>query len=56
MSESLSGKRERFQDNVTHKKGKFIADLSQGSCHNQRSGAGSESPEPTLLYKFIGCA
>ena len=38
------------------KKGKFITDSSQGSCHNQRSGAGSESPEPMLLSKFIGCA
>ena len=35
-------------------KGKFIADSSQGSCRIQRSGAGSESPEPKLLYKFIG--
>ena len=38
------------------KKGKFIADSSQGSCRNQLCGAGSESPEPTLLSKFIGCA
>ena len=38
------------------KKGKFITDSSQGFCRNQRSGAGSESPEPTLLSKFIGCA
>ena len=37
-------------------KGKFIADLSQGSCHIQRSGVGSESPEPKLLHKFIGWA
>ena len=35
-------------------KGKFIADSSQGSCRIQRSGAGSESPEPKLLHKFIG--
>ena len=35
-------------------KGKFIADSSQGSCCIQRSGAGSESPEPKLLHKFIG--
>ena len=34
-------------------KGKFIADSSQGSCHTQCSGGGSESPEPKLLYKFI---
>ena len=32
MSKSLSGKREGFQDNATRKKGKFIADWSQGSC------------------------
>ena len=38
------------------KKGKFIAASSQGSCRIQRSGAGSESPEPKLLPKFIGCA
>ena len=56
MSESLSGKRERFQDNVTHKKGKFIANLSQGSCRIELSGEGSESPEPKLLPKFIGYA
>ena len=37
-------------------KGKLIADSSQGSCHIQRSGAGSESPEPKLLHKFIGWA
>ena len=35
-------------------KGKFIADSSQGSCRIQRSGVGSESPEPKLLHKFIG--
>ena len=56
MSESLSGKREGLQDNATRKKGKFIADSSQGSCHIQRSGVGSESPEPKLLHKFIGLA
>ena len=33
-------------------KGKFIADLSQGSCRIQHSGVGSESPEPKLLHKF----
>ena len=37
-------------------KGKFITDSSQGLCHNQCSGAGSESPEPKLLHKFIGWA
>ena len=37
-------------------KGKFITDSSQGLCRNQRSGAGSESPEPKLLHKFIGWA
>ena len=49
-------KRESLQDNVTLKKGKFIADSSQGSCRIQRSGGGSESPEPKLLHKFIGWA
>ena len=34
-------------------KGKFLADESGLLPH---SGAGSESPEPTLLPKFIGCA
>ena len=38
------------------KEGKFIADSSQGSCRNRHSGAGSESPEPMLLSKFIRCA
>ena len=38
------------------KRGKFIADSSQGSCRIQHSGAGSESPEPELLHKFIGWA
>ena len=38
------------------KKGKFIADSSQGFCRNQCSGAGSERPEPMLFSKFIGCA
>ena len=56
MSESPSGKREGLQDNATRHKGKFIADSSQGSCRIQRSGAGSESPEPRLLHKFIGWA
>ena len=37
-------------------KGKFIADLSQGSCRIQPRGVGSESPEPKLLHKFIGWA
>ena len=56
MPESPSGKREGFQDNAICKKGKFITDLSQGSCRNQRSGAGPESPAPKLLTKFIGYA
>ena len=56
MSESPSGKREGFQDSVTHKKGKFIADSSQGSCRIERSGEGSESPESKLLPKLIGYA
>ena len=54
MSESPSGKREGLQDNATRKKGKFIADSSQGSCRIQCSGARSESPKPKLLHKFIG--
>ena len=49
--------REKASKTMQHaKKGKFIADSSQGSCHNQRSGTRSESTEPTLLSKFIGCA
>ena len=56
MSKSQSRKREGLQDNATQKKGKFIADSSQGSCHIQHRGAGSESPEPKLLHKFIGWA
>ena len=56
MSESPSGKREGLQVNATGKKGKFITDSSQGLCHNQCSGAGSESPEPraqavTQIYR-----
>ena len=47
MSESLSGKREGFQDNATCKIGKFITDSSQGFCHIPHSGAGSEkAPSP----------
>ena len=56
MSESPGGKREGFQDNAIRKTGKFITDSSQGFCRNQHSGAGSESPAPKLLTKFIGCA
>ena len=58
MSESRAG-REKASKTMQHakkekkKKGKFIADSSQGSCRDQRSGAGSESPEPKLLHKFI---
>ena len=37
------------------KEGKLIADLSQGPCCNQRSGAKSESPEPQFPRTFIGC-
>ena len=44
----------RLPRQCNSQKGKFIADSSQGSCHIQRSGAGSESPEPKLLHKFIG--
>ena len=46
----------RLPRQCNSQKGKFIADSSQGSCRNQRSGAESESPEPTLLSKFIECA
>ena len=35
-------------------KGKFIVDSNHGSCRIQHSGAGSESPEPQPLYKFVG--
>ena len=50
MSKSLSRKREGFQDNATRKKkGKFIADSSQGSCCASNSGTGSESTEPKQL-------
>ena len=50
-------RREKASKTMQHaKKGKFIADSSQGSCLNQRGGAGSESPEPTLFSKFIECA
>ena len=38
------------------KEGKFIADSSQGSCCNKRSGAKSESPEPQFPRTFIGCS
>ena len=54
MSESLSGKREGFQDNATGKKGKFITDSSQGPLPHPKQWCGSESPEPKLLHKFIG--
>ena len=47
MSESLSGKREGLQDNANRNKESLV-------CCIQRSGAGSESPEPKLLHKFIG--
>ena len=46
----------RLPRQCNSQKGKFIADSSQGSCHIQRSGMGSESPEPKLLHKFIGWA
>ena len=48
--------REKASKTMQLAKRKFIADSSQGSCHIQRSGAGSESPEPELLHKFIGWA
>ena len=46
----------RLPRQCNSQKGKFITDSSQGSCRIQCSGAGSESPEPKLLPKFIGCA
>ena len=42
MSESLSGKREGFQDNAIHKKGSLLLTRVRAFCRNQRSGAGSE--------------
>ena len=48
--------REKASKTMQLAKGKFIADSSQGSCRIQRSGAGSESPEPKLLPRFIGYA
>ena len=44
MSESLSGKREGFQDNAIHKKGSLLLTRVRAFCRNQRSGAGSEKP------------
>ena len=46
----------RLPRQCNSQKGKFIADLSQGSCHIQSSGAGSESPAPKPLPTFIGYA
>ena len=42
MSDSLSGKREGFQDNAIHKKGSLLLTRVRALCCNQRSGAGSE--------------
>ena len=44
----------RLPRQCNSQKGKLIADSSQGSCGTQHSAAGSESPEPKLLHKFIG--
>ena len=44
MSESLSGKREGFQDNAIHKKESLFLTRVRAFCRNQRSGAGSEKP------------
>ena len=50
MSESLGGKREGFQDNATLKKREVYCWLESGlPSRVQRSGTGSESPEPKLL-------
>ena len=46
----------RLPRQCNSQKGKFITDSSQGSCCIQHIGAGSESPEPKLLPKFIGYA
>ena len=56
MSKSPSGKREGLQDNATGKKGKFITDSSQGPLTQPTQWCRSASPEPKLLYKFIGSA
>ena len=42
MSESLSGKREGFQDSAIHKKESLLLTRVRAFCCNQRSGAGSE--------------
>ena len=42
MSESLSGKREGFQDNAIHKKGSLLLTQVRAFCCSQHSGAGSE--------------
>ena len=50
MSESLSGKREGFQDNATRKKREVYCWLESGLLLRiQNSGTGSESAEPKLL-------
>ena len=56
MSESPSRKREGFQDNATHKKkkGKFIADSSQGSrCASNTVVWGQRALSPSCypIYK-----
>ena len=58
MSESRIPEREerRLPRQCNSQKGKFITDLSQGSCRNQCNDAGSESLAPKLLPKFIGYA
>ena len=42
MPESLSGKREGFQDSAIHKRGSLFLTQVRAFCRNQRSGAGSE--------------
>ena len=44
MSESLSGKREGFQDNAIHNKESLFLTRVRAFCRNHRSGAGSEKP------------
>ena len=52
MPKSLS-RREKASKTMQLAKEKFITDSSQGFCRIHRRGAGSESPEPQLLPKFI---
>ena len=46
--------REKGSETMQLAKREVYCYSSQRSCRIQRSGAGSESPEPKLLHKFIG--